>query len=231
MRLDDISVTPQRLKGGYRNFVLILPLVSLDMIYGWENRWPPVLRKNGTHHGPKDTFCSFSCPSCSNFIFKPSLIWSIASKFDPKLLFFCESWWRVGGGWLQFSSCQFFCIEDCRCPSQSPLQEAPITTVTWMMMMWMMSRMWIMSKISNKNQQYCLPKNTWLTTFWNLWQRRLCHRQHNDGWNDNYGKNNTNLPRHFLPFPPFPFWPKGTNFRSRILIKTFWLGGKVMHLM
>ena len=34
MRLDDIRVTPQRLKGGYCNFFLILPLVSLDIIYG-----------------------------------------------------------------------------------------------------------------------------------------------------------------------------------------------------
>ena len=200
------------------------------MIYGWENRWPPVLKKNGTHHGPKDNCVLF-------VLFLALLVQTLSSslllfgRLHRSLVQNCYFSVKVGGGWaggwLQFSSCQFFCIEDCRCPSQSPLQDAPITTVTWMM-----SRMWrIMSKISNKNQQYFLPKNTWLTTFWNLWQRRLCHRQHNDGWNDNYGKNNTNLPRHSPPFPPFPFWPKGTNFRSRILIKTFWLGGKVMHLM
>ena len=57
--------------------------------------------------------------------FKPSIIWSIAQEFDPNCYFSVKV--VAGSLWRQFPSCQFFCIADCRCPSQSPSKKLQLS--------------------------------------------------------------------------------------------------------
>ena len=57
--------------------------------------------------------------------FKPSIIWSIAQEFDPNCYFSVKV--VAGSLWRQFPSRQFFCIADCRCPSQSPSKKLQLS--------------------------------------------------------------------------------------------------------